>query len=70
MTQALVASLTAPNETSIVIGSPPSLDGVRGVAVLMVVAYHSWNSAGAPRYSLHLGNLLSVCFAGVDLFLS
>jgi peptidoglycan/LPS O-acetylase OafA/YrhL len=44
------------------------LDGVRGLAVVMVVLFHSWSSAGAPRYRWHLANLLAVCFTGVDLF--
>ena len=44
------------------------LDGVRGLAVLMVVLFHSWKSAGAPKYGWHLENLLAVCFTGVDLF--
>ena len=46
----------------------PFLDGVRGLAVLMVLLFHSWNSAGAPKYGKHVANLLAVCFTGVDLF--
>lgn len=38
------------------------------MAVLMVILFHSWTSAGSPKYSWHLANLFSVCFTGVDLF--
>jgi peptidoglycan/LPS O-acetylase OafA/YrhL len=53
----------------------PYLDGVRGLAVLMVLLYHSWQTAGGPKYGWKFlgvkgdfANLLAVCFTGVELF--
>ncbi len=46
----------------------PDLDGVRGCAVLMVIFFHAWKTAGSPKYGWHFSNLLSTCFTGVDLF--
>ncbi|QDE82920.1 acyltransferase [Myxococcus xanthus] len=42
----------------------PALDGLRGVAVLMVIAYHSLTGLR----SASLGSLFQVGWAGVDLF--
>lgn len=53
-----------------------SIDGLRGLACLMVVFYHSWTSVGEPWWlSVRLGahriglpNLLERGWGGVDLF--
>jgi peptidoglycan/LPS O-acetylase OafA/YrhL len=53
----------------------PYLDGVRGLAVFMVLLFHSWQATGRPKYAWKFlgvkgdfSNLLAVCFAGVELF--
>jgi peptidoglycan/LPS O-acetylase OafA/YrhL len=49
------------------------LDGVRGVAVLLVLATHAWSFAGVPRYripgvGIATGHLFSAAASGVTLF--
>ncbi|HKY65538.1 MAG TPA: acyltransferase [Acidimicrobiales bacterium] len=54
----------APPTASFRLGYQPALDGLRGVAVIMVVLYHvgSYLWLGSPAWTLHAG------FLGVDLF--
>ncbi len=51
-------------------GHLPALDGVRGLAILMVLGAHmfSSNSAANGRVATFLGDLLNYGFFGVDLF--
>ncbi|MEO6570810.1 MAG: acyltransferase family protein, partial [Ilumatobacteraceae bacterium] len=53
--------------------SVPELDGLRGIAVLMVFLRHAWSFGGSPDYALGNGDvalstLLSMLGTGVELF--
>ncbi len=48
-------------------GHIPVLDGVRAVAVLIVICFHDWPAVGPERYSL-IGKLAVWGQTGVDLF--
>ena len=57
--------------------SVPYLDGIRAVAVVMIVIRHSWVLSGAPNILITMpvaGNVLNLTpiftstFTGVDLF--
>ena len=55
---------TVPSESLRLPAHLPALDGLRGVAVLMVIAYHSLTGLR----SAGVGKLFQVGWAGVDLF--
>src|ERR1700684_2340633 len=62
-----MATLTAPLDRSLRI---PQLDGLRGIAIAMVVAFHY---AGAevgpvPRFPIFVSGPMNLGWSGVDLF--
>jgi peptidoglycan/LPS O-acetylase OafA/YrhL len=48
------------------------VDGVRGLAMLMVFAFHTWEFSGRPTWSvqtLNIGDIVGHFYLGVDLFI-
>jgi len=64
-----------PMSISITYSGAPKIfgvDGVRGIAMLMVFAFHTWEFSGHPPWSLgtvSLGDIVGRFHLGVDLFI-
>ncbi len=71
--QTTVSSPTIPAEPSLVLRHMPSLDSIRGIAVLMVVLFHGfasfdWHAAYGGFWGSLLASLVNCGQFGVDVF--
>lgn len=71
--QTTVSSPTAPAEPSLILRHMPSLDSIRGIAVLMVVLFHGfasfdWRAAYGGFWGSLLASLVNCGQFGVDIF--
>src|ERR1700722_132112 len=64
------SSLSAPNADVTPDGRIPVLDGIRGIAILMVMVFHFWVSGttGTALWERAYADVAGMGWAGVDLF--